>query len=203
MWAWLMDEPAFGVRSSYGWSGTLSLPRVLSMAEDGLLRIDVPEEIERLRYNESRTGPLSIRSGTDLVIDIRGDSLELQIEFEPGNAAQYGVKVCVSDDGEEQTSVFFDADTNELKVDTRKSGPEDTPRVVEAGPLELADGEPLRLRIFVDRSVVEVFANNRQAIARRIYPSRRDSAGVRLFVRGGDIQVPSLEAWQIEPANPF
>ena len=106
-----------------------------------------------------------------------------------------------SDDGQEETRVFFDAQTNELKIDTNKSGPDDTPSVIEAGPLELLHGERLQLRIFVDKSVVEVFANGRQAIARRIYPSRRDSIGVRLFASGGDAQVHSLAAWQIAPAN--
>ena len=50
MWAWIFDEPEFGVRTEHGWSGTMSLPRVLTLGDDGLLRMDVPEEIEALRY---------------------------------------------------------------------------------------------------------------------------------------------------------
>ena len=111
--------------------------------------------------------------------------------------------MCASPDGQEETRVFYDAEGKPLKVDTRKSGPEDTPKAVEAGPFELKDGERLKLRVFVDKSVVEVFANNRQAIARRIYPSRRDSVGVRLFSCGGDAQVHALEAWNITPPNPY
>jgi beta-fructofuranosidase len=202
MWAWLMDEPAFGVRAPYGWSGTLSLPRVLSIGDDGLLRIDVPEEIERLRCRVYHMAALDLPADTEIAIDeASGDSLELLVEFESGSRGSYGLKVCVSDDGQEETRVFFDAQTNELKIDTNKSGPDDTPSVVEAGPLELLHGERLQLRVFVDKSVVEVFANSRQAIARRIYPSRRDSIGVRLFASGGDAQVHSLAAWQIAPAN--
>jgi beta-fructofuranosidase len=145
---------------------------------------------------------LDLPAGTELAIDeASGDSLELLVEFESGSRGSYGLKVCVSDDGQEETRVFFDTQTNELKIDTNKSGPDDTPSVVEAGPLELLHGERLQLRVFVDKSVVEVFANSRQAIARRIYPSRRDSIGVRLFASGGDAQVHSLAAWQIAPAN--
>ena len=92
---------------------------------------------------------------------------------------------------------------NLLKVDTRRSGPQDLPGAVEAAPFELEDGERLKLRIFVDRSVVEVFANSRQAIARRVFPSRRDSVGVRLFSSGGDARVHTLEAWNITPSNPY
>jgi beta-fructofuranosidase len=125
---------------------------------------------------------------------IGGNSLELFIDMESAEASEYGVKVCVSPDGQEETSVFYDAVEGKLKVDTRKSGPEDTPKTVEAAPFRLKDGERLKLRVFVDKSVVEVFANSRQAVMRRIYPSRADSVGVSLI---------STEAWNIAPSNPY
>jgi len=199
-----MDEPEFGVRSKHGWSGTLSLPRVLSLGDDDQLRIDVPEEIEALRYGAVQRDPFILQSGTDLTIDeASGDSLELLVEFENNGVSAYGVKVCVSPDGQEETSIFYDAKEQRLKIDTCKSGPEGTPRTVEAAPFELKDGESLKLRIFVDKSVVEVFANSRQAVMRRIYPSRRDSVGVELFCQGGDTRVCALEAWNLSPSNPY
>ena len=51
MWAWIFDGPGFA-RAEFGWSGTMSLPRVLTLGDDGMLRMNPPEEIERLRYNE-------------------------------------------------------------------------------------------------------------------------------------------------------
>ena len=88
-------------------------------------------------------------------------------------------------------------------MDTRKSGPEHASKALEAAPFELKEGERLELRVFVDKSVVEVFANGRQAIARRIYPSRADSMGVSLFSTGGTTRVRSLKSWKIMPSNPF
>ena len=200
MWAWIIDDPQFGVRSTHGWSGILSLPRVLSL-EDGKLRIGVPEEIEALRGKPVRQADIALPAGTAPAIDgIAGASLELAIEMEGGRDATYGVEVCASPDGEETTPVFYDSSAKLLTIDTTKSGG-DTPKTVEAGPLELNPGERLKLRVFVDHSVVEVFANGRQAVARRIYPSRRDSIGVRLFARGGDAHVHTLDAWTIAPAN--
>jgi beta-fructofuranosidase len=55
--------------------------------------------------------------------------------------------------------------------------------------------------VFVDKSVVEVFANGRQAVMRRIYPSREDSLGVALFSEGGPARVTTLEAWDMDPSN--
>ena len=55
----------------------------------------------------------------------------------------------------------------------------------------------LELRVFVDRSVVEVFANRRHYLARRIYPSRPDSLGLQLFAVGGKARLRSLDVWQM------
>ena len=204
MWAWILDEPLFGAHTKHGWSGTLSLPRVLSLGDDGLLRIDVPEEIEALRDGEVRRGPFVVPADEEVPLDdVAGNSLELQVEMESAEASHFGVKVCASPDRQEETSVLYDAEEKLLKVDTRRSGPDDTPKAVEAAPFELKPGERLKLRVFVDKSVVEVFVNRRQAIVRRIYPSRQDSIGVKLFSIRGDTQVHSLETWKITQANPY
>ena len=70
-------------------------------------------------------------------------------------------------------------------------------RAPETGPIVLEDGEPLRLRVFVDRSIVEVFANDRLCIAARVYPGREDSVGVSLRAQGSDAVLKSLDTWQM------
>ena len=49
----------------------------------------------------------------------------------------------------------------------------------------------------VDRSAVEVLANDRQCAALRVYPSRDDSLGVSVRSYGSDATLRSLDAWQI------
>ena len=204
MWAWLLDFREFGVRLEHGWSGTMSLPRVLSLDEQGELRMDVPKEIEALRYRPFKQEDFEVQSGKDMIIDdVRSNSLELAIDMESADASEYGVKVCVSPDGQEETVISYDASAGKLKVDTRRSGPEGTPKNVEAGPFSLKANERLKLRIFVDKSVVEVFANGRQAVMRRIYPSQSDSLGVSIFSKDGSTKVNALESWHISPSNPY
>ena len=204
MWSWLFDYGSFGVRREQGWSGTMSLPRVLSLSEDGQLLMDVPREIEALRYDAFTRKDFALQSGAELVVDdIRGNSLELYVEMESSDAQEFGVKVCVSPDGQECTVISYDVAEGKLKVDTRKSGPEDRAKSVESGPFELKDGERLKLRVFVDKSVVEVFANSRQAVVRRIYPAQPDSLGVSLFTAGGPAEVNTLKSWKISPSNPY
>ncbi len=71
---------------------------------------------------------------------------------------------------------------------------------VQTAPLALERDETLRLHVFLDRSILEVFANGRQCLTQRFYPSRPDSLGVRLFARGGSATVERLDAWQMGPA---
>ena len=61
-------------------------------------------------------------------------------------------------------------------------------------PFKLQEGEDLTLRIFVDKCVVEVFANNRQAVL--IWDDNDpEELGISLFSRGGDVQVKEVKAW--------
>jgi beta-fructofuranosidase len=60
------------------------------------------------------------------------------------------------------------------------------------------DSAVLTLRVFVDRSVVEVFVNDRQCVAVRVYPERKDSVGVSLLSQGRDAVLKSVDAWQMK-----
>ena len=91
-----------------------------------------------------------------------------------------------------------------LFIDTQRSSSQGMGlKVVEAGPFQLVGTELLHLRILIDKSIVEVFANDRQAALRRIYPSHADSLQVKLFSQGGATRVHSLTGWEMMPANPY
>ena len=71
-------------------------------------------------------------------------------------------------------------------------------RAPETAPVFLEPDEPLQLRVFIDRSVVEVFVNGKQCVAARVYPGRRDSTGVGLRAQGSAAQLRSLDAWKMK-----
>ena len=200
MWAWAKDQPDFSLKDDRHWSGTMSLPRVLSLAEDGTMRMQVPREFERLRYKEKKLENIDVDGEVNL--DLHSDSIELRVTMDPGTAKQCGVKVRCSPDGEEETLIYYDSEEKKLKIDTTKSSLIDKTKTVEGGPFELNEEELLTLRIFVDKSIVEVFANDRQAVMRRIYPSRSDSVDVKLFAQGGTSKAQLIEAWEMMPSNP-
>ena len=202
MWAWTFDGRERATSDASGWSGTMSLPRVLWLADDKTLRMAPPEELALLRYNPRASEDITVPADTELPVEcVCGNCIELNLEMTSDDAGSFGVKVCCSPDGEEQTAVFYDAVERRLKIDTRHSSIGEGPTSIEGGPFELRAGEPLRLRVFVDRSIVEAFANDRQSVMRRVYPTREDSLGLRLFSRGGPTKVRSVKAWDMAPAN--
>jgi beta-fructofuranosidase len=87
-----------------------------------------------------------------------------------------------------------------ISIDSSRSSllPDVLSRAPETGPVSIAPDEPLKLRVFVDRSVVEVFVNGRQCVAMRVYPGREDSVGVSLRSQGRDAALGSLDAWQMK-----
>ena len=52
--------------------------------------------------------------------------------------------------------VFYDTTEKKLKVDSTKSSSGRSSGSVESAPLELGSTEGLKLRIFVDKSIVEI-----------------------------------------------
>ena len=74
---------------------------------------------------------------------------------------------------------------------------------IQKAELTLERNENLDLRIFIDRSVIEVFVNKKLALVQRIYPVDEDSDQVILFSKGGSVQVPILESWKLHPSNPY
>ncbi len=203
MWAWIFDDRPDSIKSYMGWTGTYGLPRSLWLGSDEKLRMSPVKEIENLRMNEVMVSDLKVNSGNELKLEGMGKELmELEVTILPKNASQYGIKVCVSDDGAEETVIYYDKSDKKLKFDTRKSGLKFGRKIIEEAPFELQNGEPLVLRIFVDKSIVEVFANDRQAIGRMVYPTL-DGKGISLFSEGGNITVSSVKAWEIMPSNPY
>ena len=201
MWAWLTDNRAD--EQQRGWSGVYGLPRSLWLGSDGTLRMAPVKELETLRCHEKSWSDISLADGeTRPLTGLVGDSSELALEITPGTARQSGVKVRASKGGEEETLLYYDAAIGELVFDSTRSGREGR-RVIERAPLVLRPGESLKLRVFVDKSVVELYANDRQAIGRRVYPTRPDSLSTTLFARGGAAGFKTIKAWEMMPSNPY
>ena len=78
---------------------------------------------------------------------------------------EFGISI-MHRENNERVLVIYNRAEGMLRVDTRQSGSLNRP-VLEEAPLVLAENEQLELILYIDKSVLEVFANDRQAITRR------------------------------------
>ena len=178
-----------------GWGSVMSLPRIFSLDDDRTLLVDPVAELKALRGNHRRWERVSLDTDEERILsEVKGDCLEIAVVVEPGNAEQVGVKVRCSPAEEEQTTIAYDAGNKLIVTATNESGEQS-----QVAPFELPGGESLELRIFLDRSVLEIFANRRQCVTHRTYPTRDDSLGMRVFTRGAQADVRSVDIWDMQP----
>jgi beta-fructofuranosidase len=159
---WVQEGHSVEAQLSCGWSGVMSLPRVLSLGADGHVRMQPAPELMTLRAEHTHKTAVNVPTDQVVVLsDVTGDTLELIVELAPAREGLCGIVVRCSSDGAEQTQIKYDAALHQLIVDrTESSLDPTTDRNLHVAPLTLGVDEPLRLHIFLDRSVLEVFAND-------------------------------------------
>jgi fructan beta-fructosidase len=187
------------------WRGAMSVPRLIALSTTPqgprLVQAPVPE-LERLRGPRRTVAARTIPAGTTPLAaqGVRGQALEIVAEFEPGTADEFGLKVRTGRGQETVIGVAVRA--GRLFVDRTRSGEVDFHKAFAArhtAPLSLAGGR-VRLRVLVDWSSVEVFANDGSVVLTdQIFPSPA-SQGVALYAVGGAARLVSLEAWPMSSA---
>ena len=202
LWGWIRERRSEKAQREAGWSGVMSLPRVLSLRSDGRLGIAPAPELEALRGDHKRVSGIVLQPGTSSM-HAGGDAIEILAQFEPGESEEVGLQIASARDGQEHTLISYNVPGRRLYVDKQRSSLNaDTDHGVEWGSFSLSTGEPLELRVFLDGSVIEVYANGRACISDRIYPTREDSIGVGAFARGrGAALLRSMDVWQMQPIS--
>ncbi len=197
-----------------GWNQIMTLPRRLTLIEKDQLGIAPAGDIASLRREHQAVGPLTLPANEDVwLANIRGNALEIAAELDLQDAPLLELNVLCSPNHEERTRILFYKERgfdarrfggkfrfSQVSLDTSRASslPEALSRAPETADFLLKPEEPLRLRVFVDRSVVEVFVNDNQCVAARVYPGRPDSLGVSFRSQGKSTRLKSLDAWQME-----
>jgi beta-fructofuranosidase len=192
-----------------GWSGVMSLPRVTTLADDGTLAFAPVPEVEKLRRDHvSVPGRMLVGGGTPMDTGVSGNQLDLELDVQLAPGALLRLGVLGSEEGAEETvielsrasagSVDGQGENGTLKLDRTRSslaradaGP-DVDVEDKSGPVPMPDGR-VRLRVLVDRSAVEIFANGKPLTA-RIYPTL-GGGRVTLAAAEGTVRVLTFDAW--------
>jgi beta-fructofuranosidase len=187
VFAWLLDNlpDDFG---RYGWSGVFALPRSVWLRPDRTLGIVPAQELARLRYDEQ---PFA-EGAADVE---RPDCCELSLTYRLRGAGRAGIALRA---GDEEALIYCDGQS--LVMDLSGVG-ESKYAALERAPLALAPDEPLTLNIFIDRSVLEVFAQDRQAISRRVFFAEPEKLTIRPLAENASIV--EGKSWSIAPTNMY
>ena len=210
-WAWIREKRSEQSQKAAGWAGVMSLPRLLTLHADGSLRIEPVTELKILRREPMEIRDMKVPPDGQLLLNnLESDCAEIEVEIDLGSARQAGVRVRSTSDGSEQTLIGYDRDSRELFSDTIASSKDPATegrppfllgRGVQKGDLRLEESEALKLRIYLDASALETFANGRASLSDRVYPVSPASLGIGLFVRGGTARVRSMTVWQLSPIS--
>ncbi|MGI5346694.1 glycoside hydrolase family 32 protein [Streptomyces sp. CA-250714] len=176
LWGWSWETRPQEEVDRAGWAGVLTAPRVVDVHEDGTLRVTPAPELDLLRAAEPfGTGPLP--DAYDLVITARSVAT---------------VRLLRSASGAELT-VRLDPAAGTVTLD-RSNWPRSRPD--GCGPLLLRTPSrtELTVRVLVDGSLLELFAEDRATATERVY--RRPDDVAELVVSQGDAQV---RGWELVP----
>lgn len=198
-WEWMPWFKSFGPPGLHNWCGAMSCPRTVELGEKGYLKFAPAEELKSLRKEYFHLDRTVFEGETVLdVQSIQGVSLEICTEFDLLNcqADAIGIKLRCSDDGEQETALTYSLLSGELSFDRSRS--DGWSEGVRTCQLDLKGRDSLKLQIFVDTCVVEVFADDGHlTMTNNIFPDP-DHVTLKLYSSGGKAELVSLDIWNLK-----
>ncbi len=192
MWAWVSTpDPALRDKTIQ------SLPRELSLGEDGKLRIRPLRELESLRRDPLMIENVTVEPeelpfggiGMKRLFDMGDNAWEIRVTVPRDQAEQkrFGLRL-YTDEKNEGLPITIQPDNGTLRVGTTEA------------PFAVADlppGEDVELTVFVDRYLIEVFVNERQAMV-AAHVNGRSARGVDAYSWGAPITFEKVEIWRMQ-----
>lgn len=197
---WMSGSPYASVTPTDTWRGAMTVPRELSLrdlpgaglrlvqrpiAEFGTLRTVLVTKQDVTLRDESLSLPLNGSHALDVVIEaeVRASAFEVRLRGQ----------------GEQVTTVAVYPSRNRITLDRRLSGKTDFHEAFPASyeaPLTLVEGR-LRLRVLVDASSMEVFAEDGAAVFTcQIFPDPSETS-LELMAVEGEVKVATVEVYEL------
>ena len=186
-----------------GWAHCYSLPREWSLAEDGSLIQKPFEGLKGLRGETMFARDSFELSGTVDLSPVSGRSVEICGTFEVG-VAPFGFNVFKSSTGEGK--IYYNPASGEIIADFSGVQRISNDNGIYDGvyrcplPMKPSDGETLKINVFIDHSILDIFVNDRWATSIRVFPTAADADGIEAYA-DSTVKVNELKAWTLDAAN--
>ncbi len=174
---------ARGFSEGRGWNGALALPRLLSLGPDGRPRQAPWPGLAVLRGPVRDLPPQSLPADGLIVPGVFGAGLEIELAVH--GAGPFALRLLEAADATPLVEVQYTGETVAVQ---------DT--VV---PFALAADEPLRVHLFLDQSLLQVFAADGRVTVTRILDRTASALWIELQGPAG-AAIDRLSVWPMSPA---
>lgn len=178
VWGWINGFPG-----GHGWNGCLSVPRLLSLSgNEQLLQTPAPE-LTKLRGAPVSWRDLDLSKGERSLMLPKTNALEIQAEISRSKGGIFQLRL--KSDGQDAPAVVITWGPSQLQV-----------RDADV-PLPAAATKKLALDIFIDRSVLEVFADNGTCVT-EVIPPLDGNPVLELDGYGKGVTARQLQVWPMK-----
>ena len=177
-----------GFPAGQGWNGCLALPRVLSIGPDRRPRQNPVAELAQLRTRQITFPAQTLTRWSTIVATAAEASLEINttLRLEPGQSVALYVRG--SNASDPALAITYDGTTLTMGE--------------TAATLQPAADHLLRLRLFIDRSVSELYVNNGIVAITLVQPMPASLIDVEIDPQGGTVELVEFNAWELSEAVP-
>ena len=197
LFGWLREQRSDEAIENAGWAGVMTLPHELALDQEGRLLSRPVKECEQLRMAPFTEKDLLVKAGESVSLPVSGRQIEVMLTV-PRREGQFVLGIAASPDGTEVTLVGCDPLQGKIWLDTSRSSlVDDVVTGIQKLSLPEVGEEQIQLRVFLDGSVVQIFADDAFALSGRIYPILEESQDVYIAAEREDIGINSLSVWKL------
>lgn len=180
-----------------GWAHCYSLPREWSINEDGNLIQKPFESLTGLRTSAMFSKKDFYLNGSLDLSPVNGREAEICATFEVGTA-EFGFNIFKSDSAEGK--IYYKPSTGQLIADFSKLPRLSNDNGVYDGiyvcslPERPSAGEKIKINIFIDHSILDIFVDDKWATSIRVFPTEKTNPSIEAFA-SASTKVVDLSAW--------
>ena len=194
------DKVAGSVNRDLGWAHCYSLPREWSLDENNLLVQRPYSGLQGMRVSEGAYSKQNFQlNGVETMAGVSGHQVEVCATFQAGSAA-YGIDLLK--EGDKAAKVRINGSTVSVDLTTLSRTANDNGvfngRYEATLPATIQTGQEVKLHVFLDGSILDLFVNDTYAASIRLFCSAADNVGVAL-VTEANTQVVDAKAWNLDP----
>lgn len=179
LWGWINS-----IRGK-GWQCAMTLPRILTLREDGSLGMAPAPEIELLRKDHRSMGETKVSDSVPIE-SIRNCAKEIRVVFEPSSAEAYGLRIKLPGEKSIEIPIVYKTKEKTVGVGDCK------------GPFELQpDEKELAFHLFIDKAIAELYVNNRACCTVVLPELNANDSTLELYAQGGTANCKAVDVWEM------